>query len=416
MSGVKFFSGGIHVNVHEDLDDKLNRRNQNPHSSYVQRPHLRNDNISARGVKNVNQSNTDSVKHGGSKVDPLETFQKVLWTNSRDTSMSVGSQASSVDSSQTFDSSRTNQLNQSSNPPHSFPMTSSCTGARLKTGSLDSSQVHSIFPKSVKKGTPIRSDDSKLSDLELKRSDNLASPVSRSDDLKSSVSSSVSGSSRRSQVSQNSKRSAKSYRSQHPNASFSEDEINDDIEGPGENMELLVPNNSKHTSINADIVSDEEDGEVDEKSKLLPVRGASMNDLEDWVGVLRNKMAQSQDAYSSECDRKLSSNSGDGEVSVKEPVEHDDLNCGDTDMRNPTGKELQCSPFIIVSPGKQGWHKGIMTLVAAASLSEASHFWFSIDNSWRVASISCKLYRRVKHHKIQVKFDKGVWGNLQNFD
>ena len=345
MSCVQFFSGGIHVNVHEDLDDERNRRNHKPPSNSVQRPRLRKDDISARGVKNVNQSHTD----------PKQTTQKVLRTNSRDTSVSFGSQASSVDSSQTFDPSRTYQLNQSSNPPHSFPMTSSGTGSRLKTSSLDSSQVHSIFPKSVKKVTPIRSDAFKLSDLELKssRSDNLESSVSRSDDLKSSVSSSISGSSRKSQVSQNSKRSAKSYRSQHPNASFSEDEINDDIEGPGENMELLVPNNSKHTSINAGIVSDEEDG-VDETSKLLPVRGASMNDLEDWVGVLRNKMAQSHDPYSSECDRKLSSNSGDGEVSVKEPVEHDDLNCGDADMRNPTGKELQCSPFIIVSPAKQG--------------------------------------------------------------
>ena len=348
MSFVKFFSGGIHVNVHEGLDDELNRRNHKPPSSSVQRPRLRKDDISARGVKNVNQSHTD----------PKQTTQKVLRTNSRDTSVSVGSQASSQakDSSQTIDTLQNKNLNQYSNPPHSFPMTSSGTGSRLKTGSLDLPQVHSIFQKPVKKGTPIRSDASKLSDLELKssRSDNLASPVSRSDDLKSSVSSSITGSSRRSQVSQNSKRSAKSYRSQHPNASFSEDEINDDIEGPGENMELLVPNNSKHTSINADIVSDEEDGEVDEKSKLLPVRGASMNDLENWVGVLRNKMAQSQDPYSSECDRKLSSKSGDGEVSVKEPVEHDDLNCGDADMRNPTGKELQCSPFIIVSPAKQG--------------------------------------------------------------
>ena len=344
MNCVKCFSGGIHVNVHEGLYDELNGRNHKLPSSTAQRLRLRKDDISARGVKNVNQSNTDSVKHVGTKVDPLETFQKVLRTNSRDTSMSVGSQASSVDSSQTFDPSRTNQLNQSSNPPHSFPMTSSGTGSRLKTGSLDSSQVHSIFPKSVKKGTPIRSDDSKLSDLELKssRSDNLASPVSRSDDLKSSVSSSVSGSSRRSQVSQNSKRSAKSYRSQHPNASFSEDEINDDIEGPGENMEFLVPNNSKHTSINAGIVSDEEDG-VDETSKLLPVRGASMNNLDVRVGNLRDEMAQSHDPYSNECDRKLSSSNEEVPlVSVKEPVEHDD----DADMRNPTGKELRGSPFI----------------------------------------------------------------------
>ena len=42
------------------------------------------------------------------------------------------------------------------------------------------------------------------------------------------------------------------------------------------------------------------------------------------------------------------------------------------------------------------------------------HFWFPIDNSRRDASISFKLYRRVKHHKKQVMFEKG--GNLQNFD
>ena len=35
-------------------------------------------------------------------------------------------------------------------------------------------------------------------------------------------------------------------------------------------------------------------------------------------------------------------------------------------------------------------------------------FLFPIENSWRDASISIKLYKRVRYHKIQVKFDKGV--------
>ena len=358
MSCVNFFSGGIHVNVHEDLDDERNRRNHKPPSNSVQRLRLRKDDISARGVKNVNQSHTD----------PKQTTQKVLRTNSRDTSVSVGSQASSIDSSQTFDPSRTYQLNQSSNPPHSFPMTSSGTGSRLKTGSLDLPQVHSIFPKPVKKGTPIRSDASKLSDLELKssRSDNLELSVSRSDDLKSSVSSSISGSSRKSQVSQNSKSSVISQRNRdknpvisqrnrNKNPSHSEDDGGEevDIEMPRENTKLLASNNSKKSSVNDDMVYDEEDAEVDEKSKLLPVGGASMNNLDVRVGNLRDEMAQSHDPYSNECDRKLSSgNSDDGEevpgplVSVKEPVEHDDLNCGDANMRKAAGKELQCSPFI----------------------------------------------------------------------
>ena len=39
--------------------------------------------------------------------------------------------------------------------------------------------------------------------------------------------------------------------------------------------------------------------------------------------------------------------------------------------------------------------------------------WLPIDNPWRDASISFKLHRRVKHHKIQVNLEKG--GNLQIF-
>ena len=70
---------------------------------------------------------------------------------------------------------------------------------------------------------------------------------------------------------------------------------------------------------------------------------------------------------------------------------------------------------LIVLPGKHGQHMGIMTPAASSSSSSAlSHFWFPIDNSWKDASISFKLYRRVKHNFIQVKFQKG--DNSQNFD
>ena len=48
------------------------------------------------------------------------------------------------------------------------------------------------------------------------------------------------------------------------------------------------------------------------------------------------------------------------------------------------------------------------------SSSALSHFWFPIDNLQIVASISFKLYRRVKHYKLQVKFSSG--GHPQNFD
>ena len=37
--------------------------------------------------------------------------------------------------------------------------------------------------------------------------------------------------------------------------------------------------------------------------------------------------------------------------------------------------------------------------------NEAAHFWFSIINFRRDASISFKVYRRVMHCKIQVKFE-----------
>ena len=51
--------------------------------------------------------------------------------------------------------------------------------------------------------------------------------------------------------------------------------------------------------------------------------------------------------------------------------------------------------------------KEIMTPVVASSSSTASHFLIPIENSWRYASISFKLYERVRHHKIQVNIDKG---------
>ena len=337
MSCVKCFSGGIHVNVHEDLDDELNRRNHKPSSSSVQRPRLRKDNISAGAVKNVNQSHTD----------PKQTTQKVLWTNSRDTSVSVGSQESTQakDSAQTIDTSWTKQLNQHSTSPDSFPQTSSGTSSRGKTGSPDLPQVYSIFPKPVKKETLILS--------KSLRSDILVSSVSRADDLKSSVSSSISGSSRRSQVSQNSKSSVISQKSRCKTPSHSEDDGGDEVVDREETLKnrKLMPNHSKHSSVNDDIVNNEENAEVDENSELLPVGGASINNLDIQVGNLTNDTAQSPDPYSFECDRKLSSsNSSDGEevplVSVKEPVEPDDLNCGDADRRNATGKELQCSPYI----------------------------------------------------------------------
>ena len=73
---------------------------------------------------------------------------------------------------------------------------------------------------------------------------------------------------------------------------------------------------------------------------------------------------------------------------------------------------------LFVAHAKQGWHIGIMTQAASSSSvsssSLASHFWFPIDNSSSDVSISFKLYRSVKHHYVQVKFEKRV--NQQNFD
>ena len=63
-----------------------------------------------------------------------------------------------------------------------------------------------------------------------------------------------------------------------------------------------------------------------------------------------------------------------------------------------------------MSPAKHGLHIGIMTQAATSAFS---HFWFLIDNSCRDASIAFKLYRRVKHHLIQAKVEKG--DNPQNF-
>ena len=60
---------------------------------------------------------------------------------------------------------------------------------------------------------------------------------------------------------------------------------------------------------------------------------------------------------------------------------------------------VRISDLIFVLPAKYDRHIGIM--------SALSHFLFLIDNSWRDASISFKLQRRIKQHKIQVKFEFG---------
>ena len=57
-------------------------------------------------------------------------------------------------------------------------------------------------------------------------------------------------------------------------------------------------------------------------------------------------------------------------------------------------------------------HIGIMSPWTAATV--LSQFWFLIDNFWRVASIYFKVYRWIKHLKIQVKLELGC--HLQHFD
>ena len=58
---------------------------------------------------------------------------------------------------------------------------------------------------------------------------------------------------------------------------------------------------------------------------------------------------------------------------------------------------------------------GIMSLSMSLSVVlAASHFWFLINNIRRDVSISFKIYRRVKHCKIQVNFEFG--DHLQNSD
>ena len=74
---------------------------------------------------------------------------------------------------------------------------------------------------------------------------------------------------------------------------------------------------------------------------------------------------------------------------------------------------------VFIKPAKHGQQIGIMSESALSSPASStaswlSHFWFPLDNFCRDASISFKVYRRVKHHKIQDKFKSR--GNLQNFD
>ena len=60
-----------------------------------------------------------------------------------------------------------------------------------------------------------------------------------------------------------------------------------------------------------------------------------------------------------------------------------------------------------MSPAKHGRHIGIMISSSSALSSVASHFWFLINNFWRDSSISFNVNRKIKHHKIQVKFEFG---------
>ena len=66
---------------------------------------------------------------------------------------------------------------------------------------------------------------------------------------------------------------------------------------------------------------------------------------------------------------------------------------------------VRISDLFFVLPAKHDRHIGIM-----------SAFLFLIDNSWRDASISFKLHRRIKHNKIQVKFELGVIWDMAFFD
>ena len=60
-----------------------------------------------------------------------------------------------------------------------------------------------------------------------------------------------------------------------------------------------------------------------------------------------------------------------------------------------------------LSSAKQGWHKGIITvLVIYLVVGGGVTFWFQIDNALRDATILFKLFRRVRHHLIQVNFEK----------
>ena len=65
----------------------------------------------------------------------------------------------------------------------------------------------------------------------------------------------------------------------------------------------------------------------------------------------------------------------------------------------------------IVSSAKNGRQIGILT---PSVTSSASHFWFPFNNFCMDASIPFKVYRSVKHLKIQVNVECG--DHLQNYD
>ena len=66
--------------------------------------------------------------------------------------------------------------------------------------------------------------------------------------------------------------------------------------------------------------------------------------------------------------------------------------------------------------GGGGIHKNLTALwpVFDFDFGQTVNLWFLINNFCRDATISSKFYRRIEHHKIQAKFEIG--GNLQTFD
>ena len=70
---------------------------------------------------------------------------------------------------------------------------------------------------------------------------------------------------------------------------------------------------------------------------------------------------------------------------------------------------------IFVSLAKHVRHIGIMSQSALLSMQvSASHIWFPIYSFCRDASISFKVYRRVKHCKIQLRIDREAWETYWN--